>query len=87
MQLSDRIAGLAATALPVNALVIGGYTEVTHAQFAGIAVARLSLGPALARAAQRLIADAGHALFDHGEFSPLSRTISGGAGDDSMSKA
>lgn len=67
----------AATTLPVNALVAGDFTTVTKAEFAALGVARLSLGSSLARAAQRLIVDAGHAMFDRGDFTPLSHTIDG----------
>lgn len=77
----------ASTSLPVNALVAGDFTQITRAQFAGIGVARLSLGSALARATHRLIADAGHAMFERGDFSPLSHTISGQIVDDLMGKA
>jgi len=71
----------AATTLPVNALVAGDFTEVPKARFAEIGVARLSLGSSLARATHRLIADAGHAMFEQGDFSPLSHSIRGGAVD------
>ncbi len=67
----------AATTLPVNALVAGDFTQHTRADFAGLGVARLSLGSALARATHRLIVDAGHAMFDTGDFSPLSHSIAG----------
>jgi 2-methylisocitrate lyase-like PEP mutase family enzyme len=77
----------ASTTLPVNALVAGDFTQVSRAQFAEIGVARLSLGSSLARATHRLIADAGHAMFEGGDFSALSHTISGGAVDQIMAKA
>jgi len=67
----------AATTLPVNALVAGDFTKVPKADFASIGVARLSLGSSLARATHRLIVDTGHAMFDAGDFSALSRSIAG----------
>lgn len=67
----------ASTTLPINALAAGDFTQVSRAQFAQIGVARISLGSALARATHRLIADAGHAMFEQGDFSPLSHSISG----------
>jgi len=67
----------AATSLPVNALVAGDFTRVTRAAFAALGVARISLGSTLARATQRLIVDAGHAMFGAGDFSPLAHGIAG----------
>ena len=67
----------AATALPVNALVASDFARVPRATFASLGVARLSLGSSLARATHRLIVDAGRAMFDEGDFSPLSHSISG----------
>ena len=54
------------------------FTTVSRADFAGLGVARLSLGSSLARATHRLIVDAGHAMFHSGDFSPLSHSIAGG---------
>jgi len=71
----------AATSLPVNALVAGDFTAVPRADFASLGVARLSLGSSLARATHRLIVDAGHAMFDDGDFSTLSHSIAGSAVD------
>ncbi len=69
----------AATTLPVNALAAGPpFAEVSRAEFAGIGVARISLGSALARATHRLIQDAAHAMFDRGgDFTPLTHSIPG----------
>lgn len=71
----------AATTLPVNALVAGDFTNVPKADFASLGVARLSLGSSLARATHRLIVDAGHAMFDRGDFSALAHSIAGSAVD------
>lgn len=70
-----RICG--ATAKPVNALAAGPYTRVSRAEFAAIGVARISLGSTLARATHRVIRDAGHAMFENGDFSALSSAVSG----------
>ncbi len=67
----------AATGKPVNALAAGPYTKFSRADYARIGVARISLGSALARATQRVILDAGHAMFGDGDFTPLSVSVSG----------
>lgn len=67
----------AATPLPVNALAAGPYTRVSLAEFAAVGVARISLGSALARATHRVIHDAAQAMFGDGDFTPLSKSISG----------
>lgn len=66
----------AATPLPINALAAGPYTKVSLAEFAAAGVARISLGSSLARAMQRLIQDAAKAMFEDGDFTPLSNSIS-----------
>jgi 2-methylisocitrate lyase-like PEP mutase family enzyme len=70
-----------AVSLPVNALAAGPFTAVSRQQFAAAGVARISLGSSLARATHRVIADAAKAMFDHGDFSPLSHGIGGGEVD------
>ncbi|MCB1338923.1 MAG: isocitrate lyase/phosphoenolpyruvate mutase family protein [Maritimibacter sp.] len=75
--LEDLARICASTTLPVNALVSGDFTRVSRSTFAALGAARLSLGSALARATQRLIVDAGHAMFDNGDFSPLWHSIPG----------
>lgn len=77
----------AATALPVNALVAGDFTRIPRSRFAEIGVARLSLGSALARATHRLIADAGQAMFENGDFSAMSHSISGSEVDELLARA
>ena len=62
---------------PVNALAAGRFTNHSLAEFAAIGVARVSLGSALARATHRLIADAGRAMFEDGDFTALSHSIGG----------
>ncbi|UWP90416.1 isocitrate lyase/PEP mutase family protein [Aliiroseovarius crassostreae] len=75
--LADQARVCAATALPVNALAAGPFTEVSRTQFAEAGVARISLGSALARATHRVIHDAASAMFQDGDFSPLGNGISG----------
>lgn len=84
--LADQARICAATKLPVNALVAGDFTHVTRGQFAEIGVARLSLGSSLARATQRLIVDAGTAMFETGDFTALARNISGAQVDEIMAR-
>jgi 2-methylisocitrate lyase-like PEP mutase family enzyme len=60
-----------ATEKPVNALAAGRYAKTSKAEFAGLGVARISIGAALARVTQRVIADAAHAMFEQGDFSML----------------
>ncbi len=62
---------------PVNVLAAGPFTTVGFEEFAAAGVARISLGSALARVTHRAIHDAGRAMFDHGDFSPLGRGIAG----------
>lgn len=84
--LEDQARICAATTLPVNALAAGLFTQYTQAQFAAAGVARISLGSALARATHRVINDAACAMFQHGDFSPLSQSISGDAVDNLLSR-
>ncbi len=76
--LEDMARICAATRLPVNAIAAGPYTDVSRAEFAAAGVARISLGSTLARATHRLIHDAGRAMFQKGDFSPMGKVISGG---------
>lgn len=68
----------AATSLPVNALAAGPFTKVSLAEFAAAGVARVSLGSALARITHRVIHDAGRAMLERGDFTPLGHGIAGG---------
>lgn len=74
----------AAVSKPVNALAAGPFTKVSYHEFAAAGVARISLGSALARATHRVINDAAVAMFEHGDFSPLGRGISGSTVDDML---
>lgn len=69
----------AATDKPVNALAAGPYARRPLSDFAAIGVARISLGSALARATHRVIHDAAKAMLEDGDFTPLTRSISGDA--------
>ncbi len=62
---------LAATAKPVNALAAGPLARLSRAEFAAMGVARISLGSGLARVAQRALYDAGKAILQDGDFTPL----------------
>ena len=69
---------VSATAKPVNALAAGSFAKLSRSGFAGMGVARISLGAALARATHRVIRDAGTGMFGEGDFSRLGGIL----GDD-----
>lgn len=75
--LEAQRAVIAATDKPVNVLMAGPYASHSRAEMAEIGAARLSLGSALARATHRVIRDIGSAMFAEGDFTGLSRSISG----------
>jgi 2-methylisocitrate lyase-like PEP mutase family enzyme len=66
-----------ATAKPVNALAAGPHAKLSRAEFAAMGVARISIGSALARATHRVIDEAARAMFGAGDFTPLTRGLSG----------
>jgi 2-methylisocitrate lyase-like PEP mutase family enzyme len=72
----------AATTAPVNALIVGQFTHYSHAEFAKIGVARLSLGSALARITHRAIHDAAHAMLGKGDYAAFGAGISGSVIDE-----
>lgn len=75
----------ASVTVPVNALAAGPFTKISYDEFAGAGVGRISLGSALARITHRAIHDAGKAMFENGDFSPLGNGIGGGTIDAMMS--
>ncbi len=77
---------IGATEKPVNVLVAGPYAKVPRSQFADMGAARLSLGSALARATHRVIRDAGQAMLNEGDFSLLTKSISGDVVDAMLSE-
>ncbi len=68
---------VASTAKPVNALAAGAFTRLSRKDFAGLGIARISLGSALARATHKVIVEGATAMFAEGDFSPLGHGISG----------
>ena len=73
----DAVALLCASvSIPVNVLCAGPFTKFSKQDFAKAGAARISLGSALARATHRVILDAGHAMLDDGDFTPLARSVS-----------
>jgi len=74
----------AATTAPVNVLVAGQFTRHSHAEFAKIGVARLSLGSALARVTHRAIHDAAQAMLGKGDYAALGAGISSDIIDDML---
>lgn len=74
----DDIARIcAATDKPVNVLVAGRFANHSLADFATAGAARISLGSALARVIHQAIYDAGRAMFNSGDFTPLTGAMSG----------
>ena len=68
---------VAATTKPVNVLAAGRFAKFTRAEFAAAGVARISLGSSLARVTHRAIFEASEAMFQHGDFSPLTSAMLG----------
>ncbi len=56
---------------PVNVLAAGKSATINRADYAGIGVARISIGGALARLTHQLIATVGRTMLEGGDFSPL----------------
>jgi 2-methylisocitrate lyase-like PEP mutase family enzyme len=63
--------------VPVNVLAAGAYAKYTLADYAGIGIARVSLGSALARVTHRAIHDAGRAMLGDGDFTSLLSAMPG----------
>ncbi|SMX28611.1 Methylisocitrate lyase [Pelagimonas phthalicica] len=76
----------AATSLPVNALAAGQFAAHSRAEFAKSGVARISLGSALARATHKVIHDTATQMFTDGDFSSLTKGISGDVIDALLTK-
>lgn len=74
----------AAVSTPVNALITGEFCKHTHAGFAQIGVARLSLGSSLARITHRAMHDAATEMFGDGTFDDLQKGIDSGIIDDML---
>ena len=56
---------------PVNALAVGKMAGISRAEYAEMGVARISVGGALSRLTHQVIVQAGTAMLDGGDFSPL----------------
>lgn len=67
----ETLAELCRIGRPVNALATGRFAKVPVADYARIGIARISIGGALARVTHKAIIDAGRAMFDRGDLSPL----------------
>lgn len=76
----------AATSLPVNALAAGPFAAHSRTEFAKSGVARISLGSALARATHKVIHDAATQMFTDGDFTSLTKGISGDVIDALLTK-
>lgn len=76
--LDDLKRVIASTEKPVNVLVAGPiYSKISRSDYAAMGAARLSLGSALARVTHGIIHEAATEMFNHGDFSPLSKAMSG----------
>jgi 2-methylisocitrate lyase-like PEP mutase family enzyme len=65
----------AATSKPVNALASGPFAKYRRADFAGIGVARISYGGALARRMQAMAMEVGKAMLEDGDFSGVAASV------------
>jgi len=74
--MDDLAAICASVETPVNALCAGPFTKYSKADFAKAGVARISIGSALAAATHRVVLEAGHAMLDDGDFTPLAKSVS-----------
>lgn len=74
-----------ATDKPVNVLAAGPYAKYGVAEFAALGAARISIGSALARATHRVIVDAAQSMFNQGDFTGLTKGISGSKVDKLLS--
>lgn len=70
-----RVVG--ATSKPVNVLAAGPFAKHSMADYAAAGVARISLGSALARVTHRVIHETADAMFQSGDFSPLTKAMGG----------
>jgi 2-methylisocitrate lyase-like PEP mutase family enzyme len=73
----DLASVVLATEKPVNALAAGPFARLSRADFAGMGVARISLGSALARVTHRAMRDAAAAILTDGDFSALTKGMPG----------
>lgn len=78
---ADLAALVKASDKPFNALAAGPFAKLSLADFAAMGVARVSLGSALARVTHRAIDEAAQAMLGAGDFTPLTRGMSGDAVD------
>lgn len=70
----------------VNALAAGRFAEISVAEYGRIGVARISIGGALARATHKLIIDAGRAMLERGDLTPLTQTAGAAVIDPLLQK-
>ena len=66
---------------PVNLLAAGKFAERSVADYARMGVARISIGGALARVTHKAILEAGRAMLERGDLSPLTNTVGAGVVD------
>jgi 2-methylisocitrate lyase-like PEP mutase family enzyme len=66
---------LCAIGTPVNLLAAGKFAERSVADYARMGVARISIGGALARVTHKVILEAGRAMLERGDLSPLTDMV------------
>ncbi len=71
---------------PVNLLAAGAFAERTVADYAVIGVARISIGGALARVTHKVIIEAGRAMLERGDLSPLTNMAGASVVDPLLQK-
>ena len=84
--LADLKRLIASVDRPVNVLWAGPHAKIPMSEMGRMGVARLSLGSSLARAAQRLVHDIALDMFEKGDATALTHSISGDAVDVLMQK-
>jgi 2-methylisocitrate lyase-like PEP mutase family enzyme len=82
----DTLAELCRIGAPVNALATGRFARHGVAEYARIGVARISIGGALARVTHREILEAGRAMLERGDLSPLAEGARGSEVDALLEK-
>ena len=71
---------------PVNLLASGEFARRPVSDYAGMGIARISIGGALARATHKLILEAGRAMLERGDFSALTDSVGAGVVDPLLEK-
>lgn len=82
----ETLAEICRIGLPVNALATGRFARIPVAEYARLGVARISIGGALSRVTQRIVMEAGEAMFGDGDLSMLGNAAAGARVDELLKK-